>query len=185
MTPSIYPIPGPWKGQLAILARPRGGDWLADEIQYWRGAGFDVVVSLLDLAEQEELGLTEEGSLAEAQDIRFFSFPILDRGVPHSLSATAALLVKLRHEIQAGKSVRALPAKHRTILADRRRSADRHGRRAAFSTAASCSGARRSSFGYTRAAGLARTNARGAFVVGESEPIKADRCPTSQIGDVG
>jgi len=102
---TMYPIPGPWKGQLAILARPRGGDWLEDEIRGWRSAGIEMVVSLLDLEEQDELGLTDEGPLAESHDIRFVSFPILDRGVPQSLSATAALLAKVREAVDNGKNV--------------------------------------------------------------------------------
>jgi protein-tyrosine phosphatase len=102
---TMYPIPGPWNGQLAILARPRGGDWLEDEIRGWRSAGIEIVVSLLELEEQDELGLTEEGPLAEAHDIRFVSFPILDRAVPQSLSATAALLAKVREALDNGKSV--------------------------------------------------------------------------------
>jgi len=31
MKPDIFWIPGPWRGRLAIVARPRGGDWLDDE----------------------------------------------------------------------------------------------------------------------------------------------------------
>jgi protein-tyrosine phosphatase len=105
MTSSIYPIPGPWKGQLVILARPRGGDWLDDEMRRWRSAGIDMVVSLLDPEEQEELGLTEECRAAERQGIRCLSFSILDRSVPASLAGTAALLAELRDAVEAGKSV--------------------------------------------------------------------------------
>jgi protein-tyrosine phosphatase len=64
-----------------------------------------MVVSLLELEEQDELGLAEEGPLAEAHDVRFVSFPILDRAVPQSLSATAALLVKVREALDNGKTV--------------------------------------------------------------------------------
>ena len=28
-----YQIEGPWPGRLAIVPRPRGGDWLADEVR--------------------------------------------------------------------------------------------------------------------------------------------------------
>jgi protein-tyrosine phosphatase len=105
MSLAIYPIPGPWKGQLAILARPRGGEWLEDEIRGWRNAGIEMVVSLLELAEQDELGLVEEGPLAESHDIGFVSFPILDRAVPQSLSAVAALLAKVREALDNGKAV--------------------------------------------------------------------------------
>ena len=33
--------------RIAILARPRGGDWLPDEIAAWKNAGISMVVSLL------------------------------------------------------------------------------------------------------------------------------------------
>ena len=45
--------PWPYTGRLAIAARPRGGDWLQDELASWRdvlGAG-GVVVSLLTAEE--------------------------------------------------------------------------------------------------------------------------------------
>ena len=60
MKPDIYWIPGPWAGRLAILARPRGGDWLVDEIEGWRDAGVQVIVSLLSEEETTELGLADE-----------------------------------------------------------------------------------------------------------------------------
>jgi hypothetical protein len=43
-------------GALSIMARPRGEDWLMNEIQAWQEAGVDVIVSLLTLEEQTELG---------------------------------------------------------------------------------------------------------------------------------
>jgi hypothetical protein len=33
MRAEVYSIKGPWSGQLAILARPRGNDWLVDEVK--------------------------------------------------------------------------------------------------------------------------------------------------------
>lgn len=38
MKPEIHWIPGPWPGRLGILLRPRGGDWLSDEVRMWREA---------------------------------------------------------------------------------------------------------------------------------------------------
>jgi hypothetical protein len=35
MTTELFWIPGPWKGKLAIVPRPRGGDWLDDEVGGW------------------------------------------------------------------------------------------------------------------------------------------------------
>ena len=60
MKPSIYWIPGPWPGRLAILARPRGDEWLSDEVEGWHDAGVQVVVSLLTQTEALDLGLKDE-----------------------------------------------------------------------------------------------------------------------------
>jgi hypothetical protein len=57
MRAEIYWIPGSWPGRLGIVPRPRGGDWLEDEIRAWRDAGLDVAVSLLTPDEAAELGL--------------------------------------------------------------------------------------------------------------------------------
>ena len=105
MTPDLYWIPGPWRGRLAIAARPRGGDWLADEARGWREAGIDIMVSLLELDEAAQLNLTEEATEASANGIRFLSFPIPDRGVPASRSAAASLLATISNDLEAGSSV--------------------------------------------------------------------------------
>src|SRR6476620_4583045 len=67
MRADIYWIPGPWPGRLGIAPRPRGGDWLADEVKAWRAAGVDVVTSLLTPEEVAELGLQEEEALVRRQ----------------------------------------------------------------------------------------------------------------------
>ncbi len=75
MASRLYIIEGPRRGRLAIAPRPRGGDWLENEISDWREAGIDVVVSLLTPDEVTEFGLETEKQLCEAQGIRFVSFP--------------------------------------------------------------------------------------------------------------
>jgi protein-tyrosine phosphatase len=105
MTPDLYWISGPWPGRLAISARPRGGDWLEDEARGWRNAGLDVVVSLLEKDEEEQLALADEGRLAEASGLRFVSFPIEDRSVPASLPAAVVLLRDVGHALEQGKNV--------------------------------------------------------------------------------
>ena len=57
MRAELYWIEGPWPGRLAIVPRPRGGEWLEDEIRSWKQAGVNVVVSLLTNDEITELGL--------------------------------------------------------------------------------------------------------------------------------
>jgi hypothetical protein len=57
MRTELYRIEGPWPGRLAIVPRPRGGDWLEDEIASWRRGGIDMVVSTLTEQESVELDL--------------------------------------------------------------------------------------------------------------------------------
>ena len=82
MKTEYYWIKGPWKGRLAIVPRPRGGDWLEDEIHSWHEAGLEITVSLLTPPEIEEFDLDPEEELARAQDIEFIPSPIPDRGIP-------------------------------------------------------------------------------------------------------
>lgn len=105
MTPTLYWIPGPWRGRLAISARPRGGDWLEDEVRGWRAAGIDVAVSLLDSEEESQLELTGEGRIAGAHGIRYLSLPIPDRGIPASIAPAVSLLADLGEALDQGKNV--------------------------------------------------------------------------------
>jgi protein-tyrosine phosphatase len=105
MKTEYYWIEGPWKGRLAIVPRPRGGDWLEDEIHSWHEAGLDTIVSLLTPDEIEEFDLGTEERLSKAQGIEFISFPILDREVPASREATIALAHKLEAALTSGKGV--------------------------------------------------------------------------------
>jgi protein-tyrosine phosphatase len=105
MRGELYVIPGPWPGRLAILPRPRGGDWLEDHIDAWRRAGVDVVVSLLTPDEVTDLGLADEADLFRKKGMDFVSFPIPDRGVPSSTAAAADLMTKLDAALADGKTV--------------------------------------------------------------------------------
>ena len=75
MKPDLFWVPGPWSGALAVAARPRGGEWLSDEITGWRESGLEIVLSLLESSEAAELELEREGDSAGAGGLPFFSFP--------------------------------------------------------------------------------------------------------------
>jgi protein-tyrosine phosphatase len=105
MRTELYWIAGPWQGGLAIFPRPRGGDWLEDEVRGWRAAGIDVVVSLLTSDEVAELDLAQEGSLCAAYGIDFQTFPIVDRSVPASRKATLEFVKKLARLLMKSKSI--------------------------------------------------------------------------------
>lgn len=102
---TIFWIDGPWQGRLAILARPRGGDWLEDDIRLWKNHGIDVVVSLLTKQEQKELELTQEGQESAKRGIQWINFPILDRSVPSSWHEMKRLVDQTSTLIAQGKNV--------------------------------------------------------------------------------
>jgi hypothetical protein len=50
-------------GRLAVAPRPRGGDWLDDEMLDWKKAGVNVIVFLLADDEVREFALEKESEL--------------------------------------------------------------------------------------------------------------------------
>jgi len=104
MQPEIYWIQD-FNGQLAIMPRPRAGDWLVDEINGLRQEGLDILVSLLTRDEIDELNLKKEPEICQAYDIEFISFPIQDRKVPSSMTKSLQLSHALLMQIQEGKKI--------------------------------------------------------------------------------
>jgi len=84
MRNEFYWVAGPWAGKLASADRPRGGDWLPDELASWKRGGIDSVLSLLTPEEQRDLDLLKEAVESQKQGLGFSSFPIPDREVPAS-----------------------------------------------------------------------------------------------------
>ncbi len=82
MPSDLYWVDASPEIQLAIMARPRAGDWLEDEIAHWKRSGVEIVVSLLERHEIDDLGLENEAALCAESGIQYLSFPIPDRGVP-------------------------------------------------------------------------------------------------------
>jgi protein-tyrosine phosphatase len=104
MFTDLFRIEGPWPGHLSISARPRGGDWLEEEMSAWRQAGIDIVVSLLEPEEAATLDLEDEKARSEAAGIQFFSFPILDRGVPPPGSDISGFITRIDAKLSQGKN---------------------------------------------------------------------------------
>jgi protein-tyrosine phosphatase len=88
-----------------LAARPRGGDWLGDEIAGWRRSGIDTFFSLLTEEEERDLDLTNEIGEANARGMGFISLPIPDRQVPASESSVTTVLGKLDAELSSGRNV--------------------------------------------------------------------------------
>lgn len=105
MRPSTYWLDLRQGWRLAIMPRPRAGDWLADEVAGWKAEGVDVVVGLLEPDEVAELDLRQLPTLCRAAGIELVSFPIPDRGVPASITETERLVLRLSDALAADKSV--------------------------------------------------------------------------------
>jgi len=105
VTTELYWVQGNWPGRIAIMPRPRGGDWLEDEVHAWQNAGVDIVVSLLEPDEIAHLDLAGEERMARANRIEFLSFPIADRGLPEGRREVEELLSRLASNLRAGKNV--------------------------------------------------------------------------------
>ena len=105
MFTELYWVEGPWPGRLAISARPRGGDWLEEEIRVWREAGVDLVVSLLMPDESDDLGLQQEGEVCRKNGLEYLSLPIIDRSVPAMDSNTIDLFERIESALEQGKKI--------------------------------------------------------------------------------
>jgi protein-tyrosine phosphatase len=95
----------PTPAKLAIVPRPRGGDWLDDEIRNLRRDGIDVLVSLLTTEEAEELAITGEAAACNAGGIEYRNFPIPDRNTPASTQAFRAFIQELHSLRLQGKNI--------------------------------------------------------------------------------
>jgi hypothetical protein len=105
MKTPVYWIGGPWPGKLAIVPRPRGGDWLEDEVGAGREAGIDVVVSSLTESEVQDFDLLRESELAAAHGLEHLSFPVPDRGLPASFDDMEEIVRKLDGDLLKGRNV--------------------------------------------------------------------------------
>jgi Cyclin-dependent kinase inhibitor 3 (CDKN3) len=105
MRPEVHWIDLPTGARLAIMPRPRAGDWLDGEVAGWRVEGIGVIVSLLEAEEVKELGLAREAGLCRDLDMEFVSFPFPDGGVPLSTGETMALTRTIVARLNEGKAV--------------------------------------------------------------------------------
>ena len=105
MRQELYWLDGAWHGKLAMAARPRGGDWLRDDLEGWKRAGVDSVLSLLTPEEEKDLDLREEAGAARTLGLEFVSFPIPDRQIPKSEAKWAQVLERVAGVLSDGKNV--------------------------------------------------------------------------------
>jgi len=105
MTPDIYWIRDLAPLKLAIMPRPRGGEWLADEVAGWSRAGIQIIGCLLHRYEIEELDIADEERHCSQFGIQYRAHPIFDRGVPEHVRDFLAFTDALSAAVQAGAGV--------------------------------------------------------------------------------
>jgi len=105
MRKELYWLDESWPGKLAVGPRPRGGEWLKDDVSSWRREQVDGVLSLLTQDEERDLDLRDEAGTVRAQGMNFTSLPIPDRQVPKSESKLAEVLESVTRDLSAGKNI--------------------------------------------------------------------------------
>jgi predicted protein tyrosine phosphatase len=100
MRPTIFTVERKGPGTISTMGRPRGGDWLDDEVSALRAIGVGVLVSTLTASESRELELSDEPQAARSVGLRFLSLPTPDRGAPEK-SGFLALLDDLEGAVRS------------------------------------------------------------------------------------
>ena len=103
--PEFYWVEAPAPGRVAVISRPRGSLWLADDMAHLRLAGVDTLVSMLVQGELRELHLDDEEHEAKQAGLSFVSLPIPDLSTPVDDAAILPGLYALRDELLVGRTV--------------------------------------------------------------------------------
>ena len=101
----IFWIKGNPPAPLAIVLRPRGDDWLEDDLLKLKQGGIETVVSMLEEDEAVLLALSEESVLAKKTGLQFLSFPIPDTQVPTDTAAFRSFVAGLANRLRAGERI--------------------------------------------------------------------------------
>jgi len=91
--------------KLGIMPRPRGGDWLEEEIIKFRKQNIGTWVSLLEQHEINELGLRNQQTLCSRHELEYINFPIVDRSIPEKGNKIDSLIETLYQKTKTGNSV--------------------------------------------------------------------------------
>ena len=105
MSVDIFWIPYNGPGRIGIATRPRGGDWLKDDIIYLHRSGTDLLVSMLTPKESRELHLEMEEKVCQDEGINFQCVPIQDRGVPSSIKDIAVFALQYADFLENGSNI--------------------------------------------------------------------------------
>jgi len=102
--PCITWIEIPEQGRLGIMAHPRGGPVLAETLEAMKVQGVELVLSLLEASEAEQLGIAGEGEACAEAGLEFQNLPVPEMGVPEA-EPSAEVLVPLAERIGEGLCV--------------------------------------------------------------------------------
>jgi protein-tyrosine phosphatase len=101
----IFWIKGNPPAPLAIVLRPRGDEWLEDELLGMRRGGIQTLVSLLEEDEAMLLGLADEAPIAEHVGLKFLSYPIPYTEIPSNVAAFQTFAAGLANRLRAGEQI--------------------------------------------------------------------------------
>ncbi|MEL6698015.1 MAG: dual specificity protein phosphatase family protein [Bacteroidota bacterium] len=105
MRAEIYWIPYTAPGQIAVMQKPPGFQWLEEEMHELKSQGVDILVSALEPFESEVLGLSEEKLKAEAACMEFYNYPIVDHDIPDEFPSILKLIATLSRKSKEGQNV--------------------------------------------------------------------------------
>jgi protein-tyrosine phosphatase len=101
----VFWIAGQSETHLAVVLRPRGDEWLKDEIISLKHNGIQTLVSMLEVNEATALGLGREGEFASAHGLAFVSYPIPDTHIPAEKASFRLFVNDLAARLRTGERV--------------------------------------------------------------------------------
>ncbi len=105
MIAEVFWIKEKYPGRIALVPRPRGGEWLEDEVLAWSNAGLDVIVSMLESEENDWFDLGREAEFCAKNGIEFFSVPVKDRSIPKINDELLQIVERLKNLLLNGKNI--------------------------------------------------------------------------------
>jgi protein-tyrosine phosphatase len=105
IAPPTGAAPGFAPPRLAIVLRPRGGQFLRSELMKFKDAGIRTLVSLMEAREAMAFGLAEEPEIAEELGIMFLPFPLRDHSIPKDPVSFRGFVQDLAERLKAGRAV--------------------------------------------------------------------------------
>jgi len=103
--PALYKVLETEDAFLAIMPRPRPGEWLRDDLIGLDRIGVNCLVSLLEEREEADLILSHERELATELEMEFLSYPIEDRTVPTDMQSFVSFVSALAGRVRRGSNV--------------------------------------------------------------------------------